>query len=288
VVGDILEKIARGRDQYYALDTKIEKRFDHGLSFIQAFTWSKRFSENTFVGRQGIAEVIQRRLDPNDQTLHYTMSPVWEVPIGRGKQFFGNSSRLVDALIGGYEFAGVYTFLTGMPLQLPTNKAFFEGGNPGTGFKKSRLQQFDTSKFAAFPSKNTPAADLSNPAKYPSWTGVASLPGAGWVPTSSTDPAKNGVYQDFAIWNTYNRTTFGSVRNPRINDVTFGVRKAFQCTEKVRLQVRMDMFNALNHPRFGGVDVTAGDTYFGALSGTNKPTQVNAPRQIQLGGRITF
>jgi hypothetical protein len=286
-VGNIIQYRAKGKERHYALETKIEKRFQNGLSFIQSFTWSKQMANTRFVGRQQIDAVMSKQIDNGDYRFHEALSVVYELPFGNGKWVLGNSNRLVNAFVGGYEVSSVYTVLSGAPVWMPTNTSFFKGGDPGSGFKKTRLQQFDTSKFAKFPSSSTAYTDLTNTSKYPSWTGVTSLAGAGYVPTSS-DSIKNGVYQDFATWNTHNPEYFGNVRYPRANDVTFGIRKSFELAKGSKLQLRMDMFNALNHPRFGSTDTTPGDTYFGALSGTNKPTQINAPRQIQLGGRITF
>jgi len=287
VVGNVRYLHPNGRERYYALETKVERRFQNGFSFIQSFTWAKQFGEHEFVGRQVIASHVQKEIDSSDHTFHETLSAVYELPVGKGKWLMGSSNRLINLAVGGYEVSTVYTMLTGTPITLPTNTSFFQGGDPGKGFTKSRLQQFNTSMFAPFPSSSTAYADLYNTTKYPSWTNVTGMKGASYVPTSS-DSIKNGVYQDFSIWNTFNPTRFGSVRNPRTNDVTLGLRKKFEIAKGVNMQIRMDMFNAFNHPRFGSVDTTPGDTYFGAVSGTNKPTQVNAPRQIQLGGRITF
>jgi hypothetical protein len=144
---------------------------------------------------------------------------------------------------------------------------------------------FDTSKFVSFPSRSVTVAQLQ---AYPSWTGVAALPGYSYVPTVSSDATKNGVYQDFATWNRMNDTTFGNIRNPYLNNFDLGIRKSFQFTETIRLQLRMDAFNALNHPRFGNIDTNPSDAYFGWVNGSPKLSQVNAPRQIQLGGRLIF
>ena len=188
----------------------------------------------------------------------------------------------MNELIGGFELTGQYNFLSGTPLVLPTNTSFFEGGNPSLGSKKNGSQWFDTSKFAMWPKSNTPSATV---AAYPTWTGVQDMPGANYSSTTS-----NGVYQDFATWHTYNQTTFGNIRNPYLTQIDTGIRKSFAIAPTALLQLRMDVFNLFNHPQFGGIDTTAGDTYFGAFSGTtpNKWSQVNAPRQIQLNGRITF
>jgi hypothetical protein len=122
---------------------------------------------------------------------------------------------------------------------------------------------------------------------YPSWTGVSALPGYNFVPAAS-DATRNGVYQDFATWATTNDTTFGNIRNPPNNNFDLAIRKSFQFTERVRLQLRMDAFDALNHPRFGNIDTTPTDAYFGYLNGSPKLSQLNAPRQVQLGARLIF
>jgi len=100
----------------------------------------------------------------------------------------------------------------------------------------------------------------------------------------------NGVYQDFATWHTYNQTTFGNIRYPYTTNIDAGIRKSLAIAPKTHLQLRLDIFNVLNHPTFGGIDATPGDTYFGAFSGTTpaKWSQVNVPRQTQLSGKITF
>jgi len=281
---------------YYAMQTKVERRFHDGFSILQAFTWSKTISENNYFGPQAVAIRIEKRLAPatpnsanspgGDQRFHYTLTPVYELPFGRGKRFGASSGTLLNELIGGYEVTGQYNFLSGTPLVLPTNTAFFQGGNPSLGSKKSGAQWFDTSKFAMFPKSNTATTGTGGTASYPTWTGVQNMPGANYAGGTTT----NGVYQDFATWHTYNQTTFGNIRYPYTTNIDAGVRKSFTIAPKTHLQLRLDIFNVLNHPTFGGIDTTAGDTYFGAFSGTisTKWSQVNAPRATQLSGKITF
>jgi hypothetical protein len=296
LVSSLRLRHGQGAYYYYALQTKVERRFHNGFSVIQAFVWSKTISENNYIGPQAIAIKIEKRLAPaspnsanspgGDQPFHYTLTPVYQLPFGRGKRFASNSGRALDELIGGWEITGQYNFLSGTPLVLPTNTAFFEGGDPSLGSKKSGTQWFDTSKFAMFPKSNTPTTGPGGIASYPSWTGVQNLPGANYAGGTTT----NGVYQDFATWHAYNKTTFGDIRYPYTTNIDAGIRKSFVIAPKTSLQLRLDVFNVLNHPTFGGIDTTAGDTYFGAFSGTipTKWSQVNAPRATQLSGKITF
>jgi hypothetical protein len=44
----------------------------------------------------------------------------------------------------------------------------------------------------------------------------------------------------------------------------------------------------LNHPRFGGPNTAPTNVYFGVIGGSSSLSQANAPRAVQLAGKITF
>jgi hypothetical protein len=68
-----------------------------------------------------------------------------------------------------------------------------------------------------------------------------------------------------------------------VNNADAGLRKNF-AIERVKLQLRFDVFNLFNHPRFGAPDTNPGDSTFGRVT----PSQQNQARSVELGGRITF
>jgi hypothetical protein len=315
VLGGLTKTRGTGQNTYYAMNTKVERRFRDGFSVLQSFSWSKEENASSFIGPQTVQPIIYHQLSSDDKRFHYVLTPVYELPFGRGKLFVNRANRLVDEAIGGWSFNGIYQFQSGLPLVLPTNtnsstspganSGFFEGGSPSLGSKKSGAQWFDTSKFAPIPTSSTCATTASLPscanatgfavlANYPAWTGVSSLPGAGWTPTPSAAGYKsiaNGVYNDFATRVTYNQQIFGSIRNPYVNTFTLGARKRFAIVEGVRFELGMDVFNALNHPQFGNIDVNPADPNFGAINDSPNSVnwvQVNTPRQIQLRGVLTF
>ncbi|MDR3723443.1 MAG: carboxypeptidase regulatory-like domain-containing protein [Terracidiphilus sp.] len=285
VAGDINNVRYNGAAYYWALNTKVERRFRDGLGVTQAFAWGKRISESNFIGNQIVLTKIERRLDNNDIKFNYTLTPQYDLPFGIGRRWAGHVNKITDELIGGWSLSGQYQFNSGTPLVMPTNSSFFAGGNPSMGSNKNGKQWFDKSKFVMFPTKNT---DIS---AYPSWTGVSNLPGASYKPTSSTASVQNGVYQDFSTWITYNQTTFGNIRNPYMTNLDLGIRKNFSVVKTARLQVRVDMFNALNHARFGNIGLTPGSAGFGTFSGSidsTKWNQINNPRRVQLAAKLYF
>jgi hypothetical protein len=291
--GDIYMNTGFGRDFYYALNTRVERRYSNGFSFRQSFAYSKKISADDLYANQAVAVKIEKRIDTTDTRFNYTLYNVYELPFGKGKRFLGNSNRLLDEAVGGWELSVIYHFLSGTPLTFPTNSNFFEGSDPklknkvGPGPNQGTGKWFDTTKFAPFPTINTSNATLANSSSYPGWTGVLGLPGAGYIPPSSSG-AQNGVYQDFAAWNTYYPTTFGDVREPYTTTFTVGLRKSVTIAEGVRFQMRMDLFNALNHPTFSSINLTPGASTFGQFGTLASLAQANSPRQVQLSGRLYF
>jgi hypothetical protein len=90
------------------------------------------------------------------------------------------------------------------------------------------------------------------------------------------------------------RSTFG--RGPGTNNFDMAVNKNFPLREKMMFQIRLEAYNAFNHPSFNRVDtsmnfnVTPGQatsgqqtsSTFGMINGTR------GERQLQLSGRFNF
>jgi len=205
------------------------------------------------------------------------VAPIWEIPVGRGQHFGSSMPKIANAVMGGWELTGQYTIQSGVPVVFGTD-SFFTGQNFALPRDKQSLNQwFDTSQFLPFPSKNT------NISTYPSWTGIQSLPGYGYVPAAS-DSIKNGVYQDFGTYVRNYPTRWGSVRASRVNEFNLGLFKNFRPNEKTKLQFRFEAFNALNHPRFAAPDTNPASATFGRVT----PSQQNNSRAVQMGAKLTF
>jgi hypothetical protein len=285
LVNGVTENLYNGTSTNYALQARVQRRYKDGFGIIANFTWGKQMDKTGYFTPAVYSQALHRQLSPNDRRFQISISPTYILPFGQGKLIGSHVNHFVDGLIGGWEISAIYKFYSGTPITLPTNTAFFDGSDPADGITKSKSKWFNTDKFRAFPNRSTTVAQL---AAYPAWTGVQSLPGYAWSPTSSSDQSKNGVYNDFKTWISDSPTTFGSVRNPFTNNWDIGLRKNFPIHESVRLQLRVDAFNAFNHPQYGNVDTTPSNTYFGWVGGSPIPSQVNTPRAIQLQGKLYF
>jgi hypothetical protein len=268
-----------GQNRFDALLVKVEHRFGKGFSILNSFTWSKLFEDTSLIGPEIAGVHVEHKLGGEDRPVHYTVSPIWEIPVGRGKRFGGGMSKIADVLVGGWELTGTFNIQSGVPVVFGTD-SFFSGKDfalPGGG---TLNQWFDTAQFLPFPNKNTPLATIQS---YPAWTGVASLPGYSYVPAPS-DTIKNGIYQDFGTYVRNYPTRWGDVRASRVNNVDSGLYKNVRFTERAKLQLRFEVYNLFNHARFGAPDTNPGSSTFGRVTGSEQ----NQARAVQLGARLSF
>ena len=74
----------------------------------------------------------------------------------------------------------------------------------------------------------------------------------------------------------------GAVRAPGRWDLNFSLGKNIAITERVRLQLRTDMFNFFNHTNLSGITTNVTSGTFGRLTSTT------GARVIQLNARLSF
>ncbi len=81
----------------------------------------------------------------------------------------------------------------------------------------------------------------------------------------------------------YGNARPGTIRGPR--EISFNIAgyKTFPTYERLNLQFRAEAFNFLNHPNFGNVDTTVGDT-----QNYGKITSALDPRILEFSARVNF
>jgi Carboxypeptidase regulatory-like domain/TonB dependent receptor len=111
-----------GRLNYNSLQVEFRRRAVNGLSFQANYTFSKDLSDT-----QGDSQNrFEPLLDNARPDLNYSRSPfdinhainvnyVYELPIGRGKRFLGNSRNIVDKILGGWSTSSLVKFQSGSP-----------------------------------------------------------------------------------------------------------------------------------------------------------------------------
>jgi hypothetical protein len=76
---------------------------------------------------------------------------------------------------------------------------------------------------------------------------------------------------------------FLNVRGPGLFNWDMSVFKNFAIAERINAQFRAEAFNATNTVEFGNPNTTYTSSTFGVIT-----SQINSPRLLQLGLRVTF
>jgi hypothetical protein len=250
---------------YNSLQVTAMHKWSNSLSLHGTWTWSKLMDSGGWTDQT--YRVPYRGLDGSDDPHRITVSGVYLLPVGRGRSFLPNANRIVDGAIGGWEVESLFVYQTGSPVGVPNNELH-------NGYVKPHIQKDDG--FIRL------MAACVN--QYVENNGVYSLAPLVY------DYDGTCAQSDYQINPNYGETTntvYSGIRNPRHEQFDAAISKNFSLVERMKLQIRMEAFNALNHPLWGGPDTNQKDTTFG-LTERGPWGQANLPRQTELSAKIVW
>jgi hypothetical protein len=99
---------------YNALQVQAQKRYSHGLIFTTAFTWSTSYDFGSHNAFDPFLTYLDKAPEDSNRALVFVASHVWELPVGQGKEFL-NQGGIVNELVGGWQFSGIWTLESGLP-----------------------------------------------------------------------------------------------------------------------------------------------------------------------------
>ena len=263
-----------GYGNYNALQTSVTRRFDRGFMFSGFWVWSKALGINSLddstPGVANLSKAETRRLEYSlldyDRPQNFVLNFIYQTPRAA-------NGRALGLLVNEWQISGVYRWTSGRPYAINFSV-------PGIG------------------SQNLTGTDNPNARVV-----LTCDPGNGWsgdpytqLDTSCFAPPQPG--SDGA------ESARFFVRAPPINNLDLSISKNFAVVRTVRFEVRLDMFNALNHTQFTGVNNTANFASLTDRTITNLPYDssgalvrpqgfgaingVAPPRTLQLVTRVTF
>jgi hypothetical protein len=252
---------------YNSLQVQLNKRFSGKSLFGLAYTWSHGLTTNPADRTTGASAVPQafgafaNNYGPTvgDRRHVLTANFVWELPWMR------NQHGAVGHVLGGWQFSGVQTFQTGLPLTASIGNA---GCVAGTG--ANCVDAIGSACFGATPvgcrvnqvgdpNSGAPHSILGN------WFNAAAFA----VPTSTqTDlPSEHP----------------GAIRAPGFWNTDLALFKNIKFTEAFTGQFRLESFNTFNHTNPICCASTAfSSTLFNTINSTRDP------RIVQLAMKLNF
>jgi hypothetical protein len=245
-----------GRSNYNALNTKLEHRAA-GAILTFAYTWAKSTDSKSAAAGIGASGFNgwQGFLNNHDPERDYGLSDfdvdhrmvasfVYNLPFGAGEKYAGDASGVKNQLIGGWQVNGIYTWQRGFPLTITA--ADLGGLNDTSGTNRADL--------VGDPNPGDPSVTR-------------------WFNTSAFAQPVAGSF------GTLGRNT---ERGPGVNNLDLALFKNFSLGGDVRLQFRLESFNAFNHTQFNGVSTNLTAATFGVV------TSARAARINQLGVKLIF
>jgi hypothetical protein len=249
---------------YNAMETSMRRRFNHGLSFLLSYTWSKTIDDvssfnitgsaaKPVAGENDLAQnpfdlAAERGLSLFDARNRFVASYEWALP------FWNHPDNWYQTALGGWHLDGIATLMSGTPFTVfDSNDVSAQGSAPEiTGFSSQR--------------PNLVGNPNSGPRKVSAWVDSSAF--------QRLDP-------------TANAGQFGTEgRNvnigPAYADWDFAALKNFKVTESKQFQFRTELFNVLNRANFRLPDSDISSPTF------NHVLAAQAPRQVQFALKFMY
>ncbi len=233
--GGINQSEKSAASTYHSLQTKLEKRMSGGLAFVGAYTWSHTLdnggASGTGIGGGSIQNnhnlVAEKGNALFDVRHRMVVSYSYELPFGAGKPV--GLSGAADAVLGGWQIAGITTFASGQSF---TPEASGDISNTGNGFVRANVV-------------GDPV--LSNPTPQ------------AWFDTSALVVPPAG---------TFGTASRGFLKGPGINTWDFTLMKNIRFAETHNVQFRAEFFNMMNKAQFAVPNKTVNSGAFGTITRT--------------------
>ncbi len=207
---------------YDSLQTTIKRRFTNGMQLQASYTWSKGIGLANLGGDNDSALAIR---DPNFLLLNravlgfnlphnFQFTGGYELPFGRGKKWLADSA-IGSALAGGWQLSWLYSAFSGTPFSVTADGASLN--TPGSQQRADQVKSTVT-KLGGIGAGNP----YYDPTAFAPVTGVR-----------------------------FGTVGFNTLRSPGTGNLDMGVFREFKITEGIKLQFRVEAFNATNTPHFG-------------------------------------
>ncbi len=241
VNGITVQNAPFGSSNYNALDVRLEKRTQVGLTIIANYQFSKLMEAVTYLNFSDPRP--EYRISQYDRPHHTVIGVTYDLPYGRGRRFGAKAPLVLDLPLGGWTFNSVFLYQSGAPLTFGNVlRASGTGdGVNGIGYNARGVDGYAFNRSA-------------------------------FVTASASQPQFN--------LRTY-RSQYSTVRADGINNWDASALKNFHVTEAAYLQLRFEAYNVGNRPTFSAPNVTPTSGSFGQITGTaNNPRTIQMGARI--------
>lgn len=255
-----------GWAEYDSLQIKVTKRVSNNLNFLANYTYSHNIDNGPSPFNLGQnSDYPQNPYDlnaeiasaDNDLRHNFIFSGLYRLPIGKGQALFSHWGRIPDAMLGGWQLNGILSMHTGTPVNVVRGAPL----NTCPGARPDLVGDPNGAPPTAPPGSGPPAA--------PDRGYYAFNVAAFAVPTSLTGCTPGTAGRNLIV-------------GPGFINTDASIFKEFGIRENMKLQTRLELFNAFNTPHFNNPDGLFTDGTFGQI------TSVGEMRVVQLAAKFIF
>jgi len=253
--------------QFHSLTAEVERQMSRGLKFQASWVWARDIGdlERGQSPENPFDRLRERSVWQDIPTHRFTANWIYEIPFGKGRPYLSGAGKGLNAIVGGWDLSGIYSYYSGQfltPLWTgadPTGTAFTTSGRPIVtirpdylrdanlaGDQQSITRWFDASAFAA-----PPVGRFGSAAK-------------------------------------------GVIIGPHVNVWHVGLFKSFRFTERLRLRWELTGTNFFNHPNYSNPATNISQaaavgviTGVGGVNGSSTGDQPYA-RNFRMGLRLDW
>lgn len=238
-------------NRFQSWQTSFRKSFSAGLSFGASYTWSKNLSfGDADLGLQTPPQDNNNlRADigptPYDVRHSFNANSSYVLPFDRLLHASGGPAKL---LAGGWQVAGIFTAQSGLPVNITNGSSSYPSDRPDLVYAVDPY-----------------LAGWQNSRVYLTKAAFSTPP----IVKASGAQQRPGGLGRYAL------------RAPGAWNLDLSAAKNLEFGERIRLKLRADLFDALNHANLSGLVTDISKGSFGTLTSATS-------RTMQLGAKLTF
>ena len=261
--GPIDYKTTSSNNNFNALQVGLQRNLNSSLVTSVNYMWSHAINDGSTGGGetdypQNVrCRACERASSDLDVRQYLSSNLIYQLPFGKGRRFL-QSNGFVSAVLGGWEWANIFTARSGLPVNVTYSP-----------------------KASAVPDFNT----LSS--QRPNVVSGQSLTPANQSINSFINPAA------FAIPTpgTFGNAGRNLARGPDVWQLDTALVKNIPITERLHLTFRAEAFNVFNHSQFGTPAASLSNLVsFGQITTEANSTGIGSgtPRELEFALRLEF
>lgn len=215
--------------------------------FSGGITLNAAFTHSKLMEATGLLNefdaVPERVISASDRPNRLAVSGIYELPFGRGRRFLASTSSIVNHLASGWQFSGLYEWQSGAALGF--GNAIFIGD----------------------------VKEIPLPISERTWSR--------WFNTDAGFERNGGRQLGANV--RFLPSRFSGLRSDGVSNIDASIIKNTYITESVRVQLRAEFINAMNHTQFAAPNTSPTSGAFGQVSAISR-----LPRVIQFGLKVLF